>query len=153
MKARMDSTLRDARLKHQVQRCLEKPEPHVLALQQEPCGPGEPSTSDGKATVPCDADLGQCTAKAVSCDVDFTVKTVSCGGDFTVKTVSCDIDSGLFRHPRLRSDTRTPGAPDSQKLAEQLPWSLHGLFPKVTSVRRRTRQINPPVWIASPFRI
>ena len=49
MKARMDSALRDARLKHQVQRCLEKPEPHVLALQQEPCGPGEPSTSDGKA--------------------------------------------------------------------------------------------------------
>ena len=49
LKARMDSALRDARLKHQVQRCLEKPEPHVLALQQEPCGPGEPSISDGKA--------------------------------------------------------------------------------------------------------
>ena len=49
LKASMDSALRDARLMHQVQRCLEKPEPHVLALQQEPRGPGEPSISDGKA--------------------------------------------------------------------------------------------------------
>ena len=49
LKASIDSVLRDARLMHQVQRCLEKPEPHVLALQQEARGPGEPSISDGKA--------------------------------------------------------------------------------------------------------
>ena len=55
-------------------------------------------------TMPCDADLGQCTAKAVSCDVDFTVKTVSCDVDFTVKTVSCDIDSGLCTVKTVPSD-------------------------------------------------
>ena len=44
-------------------------------------------------TVPCDADLGQCTAKAVSCDVDFTMKTVS-----------CDIDSGLCTVKTVPSD-------------------------------------------------
>lgn len=48
LKAIMDRALRDARLMHQVQRCLGKPEPHVLALEQEPRGPGEPSLSDGE---------------------------------------------------------------------------------------------------------
>lgn len=48
LKASMDRALRDARLMHQVQRCLGKPEPHVLALEQEPRGPGEPSLSDGE---------------------------------------------------------------------------------------------------------
>lgn len=49
LKASMDRALRDARLIHQVQRGLGKPEPQVLALEQEPRGPGEPSISDGEA--------------------------------------------------------------------------------------------------------
>lgn len=45
----MDSTLHDARLTHRVQRCVENPEVHTVALDQQPHVPGEPSLSDGES--------------------------------------------------------------------------------------------------------
>ena len=41
--------LHGARLTHRVQRCVEKPEPHTVALEEESRVPGEPSISDGEA--------------------------------------------------------------------------------------------------------
>ena len=48
LKVNMDSVLRDAVLVHDVQGCLEELEQCVLALEQEPRGPEEPSISDSK---------------------------------------------------------------------------------------------------------
>ena len=45
----MDSALRDATPVHSVQRHLKELEHHLLALEQEPHGPEEPSTSDSEA--------------------------------------------------------------------------------------------------------
>ena len=43
LKVNTDSVLRDAILVHDVQRCSEELEQCMLALEQEPCGPEEPS--------------------------------------------------------------------------------------------------------------
>ena len=48
LKVNMDSCLCDAAPVYNVQRCLEELEQCVLTLEQEPCGPEEPSISDGK---------------------------------------------------------------------------------------------------------
>ena len=48
LKANMDSAPRDATLVHNMQRLLEELEQGVFALEQEPCGPEEPSIFDGK---------------------------------------------------------------------------------------------------------
>ena len=45
-KTKMDSVLHDATLVHNVQRRLEELEQSILALQQEPHSPEEPSLSD-----------------------------------------------------------------------------------------------------------
>ena len=45
----MDNALIVAMLVHNVQRCLEELEQHILALEQEPRGPEEPSISDDEA--------------------------------------------------------------------------------------------------------
>ena len=49
LKVNMDSSLCDAAPVCNVQRCLEELEQCVLTLEQEPCGPEEPSISDSKA--------------------------------------------------------------------------------------------------------
>ena len=46
LKVNMDSALRDAVLECNVQRHWEEPDQHILALEQEPHGPEEPSISD-----------------------------------------------------------------------------------------------------------
>ena len=46
LKVNMDSSLCDAAPVCNVQRCLEELEQCVLTLEQEPCGPEEPSISD-----------------------------------------------------------------------------------------------------------
>ena len=43
LKVSIDSVLRDAILVHDVQRCSEELEQCMLSLEQEPCGPEEPS--------------------------------------------------------------------------------------------------------------
>ena len=48
LKVNMDSALQDATLVCNAQRCLEELEQCILALEQEPCGPEEPSISDSK---------------------------------------------------------------------------------------------------------
>ena len=62
----MDSALRDATPVHSVQRHLDELEQHLLALEQEPCGPEEPSTSDSEALSDCDDECyeiaGPCLA-------------------------------------------------------------------------------------------
>lgn len=45
----MDNALIVAMPVHNVQRCLEELEQHILALEQEPRGPEEPSISDDEA--------------------------------------------------------------------------------------------------------
>ena len=45
----MDSALCDVMPAHNVQRHLEDLEQRILALQQEPCGPEEPSVSESEA--------------------------------------------------------------------------------------------------------
>lgn len=49
LKVNMDSALRDAVLECNVQRHWEEPDQHILALEQEPHGPEEPSISDTRA--------------------------------------------------------------------------------------------------------
>ena len=56
LKVNMDSALRDATPVHTVQRHLEELEQHLLALEQEPRGPEEPSTSDSEAVSDGDGD-------------------------------------------------------------------------------------------------
>ena len=51
LKTKMDSILRDATLVHNVQRHWEELEQSILALQQEPHGPEEPSISDSEVGV------------------------------------------------------------------------------------------------------
>ena len=46
LKVNMDSALQDATLVCNAQRCLEELEQCILALEQEPHGPEEPSISD-----------------------------------------------------------------------------------------------------------
>ena len=48
LRVNMDGALRDAVLVHDVQGCLEEIEQCTLALEQEPCGPEEPSISDSE---------------------------------------------------------------------------------------------------------
>ena len=66
LKVNMDSALRDATPVHTVQRHLEELEQHLLALEQEPRGPEEPSTSDSEALSDCDDECyeiaGPCLA-------------------------------------------------------------------------------------------
>ena len=47
----MDNALIVAMLVHNVQRCLEELEQHILALEQEPRGPEEPSKSDSEVVI------------------------------------------------------------------------------------------------------
>ena len=49
LKVNVDSALCDVMPAHNVQRHLEDLEQRILALQQEPCGPEEPSISDSEA--------------------------------------------------------------------------------------------------------
>ena len=49
LKASMYHALCVAMLVHNVQRCLEELEQCILVLQQEPCGPEEPSVSESEA--------------------------------------------------------------------------------------------------------
>ena len=49
LKVSMDSSLCDAAPVCDVQRCLEELEKRTLTLEQEPCGPEEPSVSESEA--------------------------------------------------------------------------------------------------------
>ena len=49
LKVNMDSALQDATLVCNTQRCLDELEQCILALEQEPRGPEEPSISDSEA--------------------------------------------------------------------------------------------------------
>ena len=59
LKVNMDLALCDATLVHNVQRCLEELEQCTVALEQEPCGPEEPSYSDSEAVINSDGDCYQ----------------------------------------------------------------------------------------------
>ena len=62
----MDSAPRDATLVHNMQRLLKELEQGVFALEQEPCGPEEPSIFDGKTVSDGDDEsyeiVGSCLA-------------------------------------------------------------------------------------------
>ena len=56
LKVNMDHTLPNATLVHNVQRCFKELEQCILALEQEPHGPEEPSISDSKAVSDSDEE-------------------------------------------------------------------------------------------------
>ena len=66
MQANTYSALHNGTLVHSMQRHLEELEQHLLALEQEPRGPEEPSTSDSEALSDCDDECyeiaGPCLA-------------------------------------------------------------------------------------------
>ena len=51
LKVNMDLALCDATLLHNVQRCLKELEQCIVALEQEPRGPEEPSKSDSEVVI------------------------------------------------------------------------------------------------------
>ena len=60
LKANMDSAPRDATLVHNMQRLLEELDQGIFALEQEPCGPEEPSIFDGKTVSDGDDESYDC---------------------------------------------------------------------------------------------
>ena len=59
LKANMDSALHDATAVYNVQRCLEELEQCILALEQEPCGPEEPSISESQIVSDIDDEYSE----------------------------------------------------------------------------------------------
>ena len=101
LKVNMDSALHDATLVHNKQRGLEELEQCILALEQEPCGPEEPSISDSE--VVSDSDDEHCETKNVDDERCETVGPRLTGGHCVAESEAWAAYS-LGGHPQ--------GAPD-----------------------------------------